>query len=186
MPLPAALLSALPYILPALGGALGFFTGGGGGQNLQDFFLGSDSMQQLPTMDQDQLSALSQILGSGMQDLSNPYQGFEPIKQNALQSFQQDIVPMLTERFAGSGSNALSSPQLQTNLSSAGSNLAQRLAGMQSEYGMQNKRNALAQLQLGLQPRFSYQRTGGPGALQSFAASPALNTLVKGYMKGGF
>lgn len=175
MPLPAALLAAIPYILPALGGALQYF--GGQGSNagaFGNFLLGSEGMESLPQFDEQQMSALHNLLSSGQQQLSNPYQGFEPIRQNALNSFQQDIIPMLTERFASSGSNAISSPQLQTNLSSAGSNLAQRLAGMQSEYGLQNKQNALSQLQLGLQsPYRSFEQSRTRGA------EPALTGILQ-------
>jgi hypothetical protein len=105
---------------------------------------------QKPIYSPEQQQAINLLLQLGSQNIQNPYSGFEPIAQNAYNDFFEDIVPGIKETFAGIGSS--SSPALHSALSGAGATLAQRLAAMQSEYGMQNRGQGLQQLQLGLNP----------------------------------
>jgi len=90
-----------------------------------------------------QLGALNSVIQQGQQGLNDPYAGWGDIQQGAMNNFSQDIVPGLLEGFASSGDNNYSSPVLQTNLSSAGAGLAERLAAMKSQYGMQNRQNSI-------------------------------------------
>lgn len=107
------------------------------------------------------------LLEMGQGNIQNPNAGFEPIKNNALNDFFQNIVPGIKETFAGIGSS--SSPALHTALSGAGAGLAERLAAMQSEYGMQNRNAGLQQLQLGLNPTTeNYFQPSSPSMLRSF------------------
>lgn len=108
---------------------------------------------------------LQQYIGqTGQQNTQNPYAGFEPIQQSAISNFNQQIIPGLTTMFSGSGNNAISSPQLQTNLSSAGAGLAERLAAMRSEFGQRNQELGLRQTQQALTPHLNYaQRQPGFG-----------------------
>jgi hypothetical protein len=106
-------------------------------------------IHMLQPFTENQASVLDYLLESGKGQLQDPYKGFEPIKQSALSSFFQEIVPALFERFSASGSNASSSPVLHSQLSGAGASLAERLAAMQASYGQQERGNALSQLQLG-------------------------------------
>ena len=134
-----------------------------------------------------QQSAMNNLLSSGQNQLQNPYQGFDPIKQDALSTFFQDIVPGLMERFSASGSNAASSPVLQTNLSSAGSGLAQKLQAFQAQFGQQEKQNALQQLQLGFNPQSDFINREGGGGIKNNAWD-LLTQLIPaaGYLGGGW
>jgi hypothetical protein len=137
-----------------------------------------------------QQGVLSNLLNSGQQQLNNPYQGFEPIKQDALNTFFQDIVPRLQEQFSASGSNSASSGTLKSELSGAGSGLAERLAAFQAHFGQQNQQNGLQQLQLGLNPHSEFiNRPGGGGVKNNIRdlltnAIPALGYLGGGYLAG--
>lgn len=160
-----------------LGALIGLLGGG---------FSGNEGgFEQAQNLTPQQQSILEYLLTSGQQGMENPYEGFEPIKQNALSTFFQDIVPQLQNQFSASGSNAISSPVLQSNLSSAGAGLAQRLALLQSQYGQQNKQNALQQLQLGLKPGFEnvYRQSqpgfGGSLLSSSLQAAPQLFQLYQ-------
>ena len=121
------------------------------------FFKGSEDMLNLfNQFKPEQIQALSQLLQQGLANTSpqnqpNALEGFAPIKQEALGTFQQDIVPYLQNQLSYGGDNAISSPQLHTNLSQAGSGLAQRLASLESQYGVENRRLNQGQQQLGLQ-----------------------------------
>lgn len=152
-----------------IGALLGALFGGGAG-----LFGGGEEggVQQAQTMNPQQQQILQFLLNSGQQQLQNPYQGFEPIGQAATSDFFQNIVPQLQHQFSASGSNAISSPQLQTNLSSAGAGLAERLAAMKAQYGQQNKQNGMQQLQLGLQPSFeNFYKKSEPGAGENLFSS---------------
>ncbi len=122
----------------------------------------------------EQKQALEQLLQMSEQNMNNPYEGFDPIRQAALSNFYQEIVPHLQEGFSGSGDNSYSSPQLQTNLSSAGAGLAERLAALQAGYGQQNKQFGLQQLQTGLNP---YQQMGYQQRQPGFGEN-VLNSLI--------
>lgn len=128
----------------------------------------------------EQQNVLNNLLQSGQQQLQNPYEGFDPIKQDALSTFFQEIVPMLQEQFSASGSNSASSGTIKSQLSGAGSNLAEKLAAFQAHFGQQNQQNALQQLQLGLNPRSEFiNRQGGGGWLNGIKD-------VVGSAAGGF
>lgn len=134
---------------------------------------------------ENQGSILDYLLESGKEQLQNPYKGFEPIKQSALSSFFQEIVPALSERFSASGSNASSSPVLHSQLSGAGASLAERLAAMQASYGQQERGNALSQLQLGLNPRTQFLHSPSTGGLAHAAAGIGGDVLGK-YLSNRF
>lgn len=124
----------------------------------------------------EQQNVLNYLLQSGQSQLQNPYQGFDPIKQDALSTFFQEIVPALQEQFSASGSNSASSGTIKSQLSGAGANLAEKLAAFQAHFGQQNQQNALQQLQLGLNPRSEFiSRPGGGGF-----ANNALDLLKSG------
>lgn len=96
---------------------------------------------------------------------SDVYKGFEA---PYMQQFQDQIVPMLAERFAGAGGGlggGLSSSGFGQALSSAGSQLQTNLAGMKSGLQRQSIGDilGLSNTLMGLQP-FGYQnRQGNPG-----------------------
>lgn len=96
-----------------------------------------------------QQQALQELLQKGLGSLGNlnlpgmPLQGqgsFAPIAQNAQRQFQQNTVPGLAERFTSMGSGAaLSSPDLNRQLSGAGADLASQLAALEAQYGLQQQ-----------------------------------------------
>lgn len=138
----------------------------------------------------EQQGVLNYLLQSGQNQMQNPYQGFEPIKQDALSTFFQEIVPQLQEQFSASGSNSASSGTIKSQLSGAGASLAEKLAAFQSHFGQQNQQNALQQLQLGLNPRSEFINRQGGGGLKNNAwdlltsALPALGNLGGGWLAG--
>lgn len=176
-----------------LGGLTGFLTGLFGGDKneqtgressgLEWLFGTPEGVQLFNQFSPEQQKALTIARDQALQQLQNPYEGFEPIRQSALNTFFQDIVPKLQHQFSASGQNAISSPVLQTNLSSAGSNLAQQLAAQQSQYGLQNRNLALKQLGIGLTPMFGQTQTSGTqGAFG--ATAPILGKGLVGGLAG--
>jgi hypothetical protein len=173
-------------ITPGLGTGIGAGVGGlvgilaslfGGGRR-------EGGPQRLSDPSQQEQSALDYLLKSGQEGLQNPNAGFEPIRQDALNTFKQDIVPYLTNMFDASGSNSASSPVLQSNLSSAGSGLAQRLAAFQAHFAQQNETNSLNRINAGLKPAFNtdYRATEhgtGSNLLGRFLQSKAIPNLIK-------
>jgi len=161
MPLPALLGAALPGLAGVAGGALGgLFSGNnnsmGSSGGRGNFLTGYGSRtEQLPRFSQQQQNALQALLSQG---LSNS--NLQSLEKNATNQFNQQIIPMLSERFSSMGNNALSSPAFASQLGQAGSGLASQLAALRSQYGLQ-------QLQMGLSPMFENIYTpASPGLLQ--------------------
>jgi hypothetical protein len=153
-------------------------SGGGFWKGLGEFFGGTPSqIHQIQRFNPQQQQALSQLLSMSQQGFKNPYQGFEPIAQQARSQFAQQTVPSLAERFTSLGSNNLaSSPAFASQLGAAGAGLNEGLAALQSQYGLQNRQQLLQMLGLGLQPQFdTYQTEGKPGFGQQIL--PALGRL---------
>lgn len=99
-------------------------------------------------------NALSQLLSGGMQGMQNPYQGFDPIEQRARSQFSRNTIPSIAERFTSLGDNALSSGAFASQLGESAANLEEGLAGLRSQYGLQNRSQLLQELGLGLTPQF--------------------------------
>ncbi len=149
-----------------------------------DSLLGEPGKYKLnPTMPQQNLDALQKILGIGVKNIENPYQGFEPIKQAATSHFMQQLVPQLTERFAASGDNAPSSGTLQQSLSQGASSLAEKLASLQSDYGQRQQQLGLQQAQLGTGGYESIYEPGEQGLLSQIL--PLAMDALAAYFTGG-
>lgn len=133
----------------------------------QSFLFGSPTRYETrallrPQQEQAQMTAMQR----GLANLQNPSAGFDPIRKRATNDFFQQVVPGLLERFNAMGDNAMSSPSLQANLSSAGAGLQERLAALESEYGLQREGLGLNQLGLGLRPMDeTIMLSGDPGFL---------------------
>jgi hypothetical protein len=141
------------------------FFWGQGPQNMQFGYYNPEQQQMF-----------QQMLQSGQNMWQNPYEGFEPIRQNALNTFNQQVVPGLAERFGAMTGGAMSSPAFASQLGAAGQQLSQGLAGMESQYGQQNRQQALQAMQMGGSRQFENMfmpRQPGlvessiPGALQA-------------------
>ena len=174
---------ALGSIFPGIGTAIGAGLGGIGG-GLAGLFGGGESsgVEQTQNFTPEQQSILQFLLQQGQQGLQNPYEGFEPIAQQAQSQFNQQTVPSLAERFAGMGHNALSSGAFASQLGQAGAGLQENLAALQSQYGMQNRQNALQQLQLGLRPQFENTYRPGFGSTLLAGAAQSAPSFYQSYM----
>ncbi len=158
----------------------------------KNFFFGNPGgVEQYPTVTPEQQNILQLLQQMGIQGLQNPYAGFAPIAQQAMNQFNQVTVPSIAERFTSLGNNAMSSPAFISQLGQAGAGLQQELAAMQAGYGQQNLQQALQLLQLGLQPqsenvyrpRESGLIQGLVGAAPNFYQSYQMGNALKGLIK---
>ena len=140
-------------------------------------------LQSVSPYDPRQLQAMQSLRQSGLDILANPSAGFVPIAQQARTRFGQQTIPMLAERFLGSGQN-LASSGLTQQLGQAGSGLEEALAAMQAQYGMQNRAQGLQALGMGLQPQYQFFQTPEQQGLLSQLLPLALQAGL-GYLTGG-
>lgn len=118
---------------------------------------------QLPTQSPSQIGRSEFAGQTGMQQIQNPYQGFQPIAQNAIGQYNRQVVPGLAERFSAMGNNSMSSPAFGSQLGEAGTDLQERLAAMQSQYGLQQQDLGQRLMGMGQSPQFENMYTaGGP------------------------
>lgn len=129
------------------------------------------------------LQDMSRLRQTGFDILANPSAGFQPIAQQARTRFGQQTVPMLAERFLGSGQN-LASSGLTQQLGQAGAGLEEALAAMQAQYGLQNRSQALQALSMGLQPQYQFFQTPEQQGLVGSLLPMALQAGL-GYLTGG-
>jgi len=123
--------------------------------------------EQIPQFEPHQQNALNYLLSQGLQDLSNPLQGFNPIAQESLRHYQENVVPALSSQFQG---GRFSSPNFQQRLSQSATGLESMLAAQRAQYGQNAQQNALQQIQLGLTPQYGTYAFGAtPGLFQSSA-----------------
>ena len=143
--------------------------------SIKSFFMGTpEGIQLFQRFTPEQQSAFSQLLQGGLQGLQNPHQGFEDIANEANKNFQSNTIPSILQQFAANGGNKNSSG-LQGALGAAGAQLQGGLAAMKQQFGDTNRRTALAQTGLGLQPQFeSVLRPKQAGFGET-----ALNTAIK-------
>lgn len=158
------------------------------GEGAKNFAFGQPGgYQQLPNYHPYQQQMFDQTANNGLQLLQNPYQGFEPIAQQATNQFNQQIVPGLAERFTsmgGFGTGALSSPAFASQLGSAGAGLQSMLAAQQAQFGQTNRQQGLSQLQLGLNNPFQYKEVGAqPGFIENWGPTLAQGATM--YATGG-
>lgn len=125
-----------------------------------------EQFQRTPTQTPQGMSFLESLLSGAQSGLQNPEAGFNPIRQDVTRQFNTETVPGIAERFTGA--NAQRSSAFQGALGNAGSGLASRLAAMQAQYGLENRRGLLEQGRLGLTPQFeTFHRPETPGFLSS-------------------
>ena len=163
-----------------------------------DWLFGSpDKLTKIDTGTKEQLglhnNILSQAMGmaqGGGYDLANQYfnkflggnqgEAFNQFSQPYLQQFQEQMLPQIAERFAGSG--ALSSSGFGQALGGASAGLQSQLAQLfsqlqgqaaQQQYGQYNQ---LSQTGLNYQP-FAYQKQGGSQGFLGSALGAAATAL---------
>ena len=139
--------------------------------NFGQFFTGAPGkVEQVSRFSPDIQKQLQPLLMQALQglggDQSQLTRGFQPIKQNALRTFNQDIVPSLAERFTstGGGHDLSSSGAFASQLGSASSDLASMLGAQEAQYG-QNEKQSLMQL-LGLGQMENIPLAGQSGILE--------------------
>lgn len=145
---------------------------------ISDFFFGKPAQtEQIPAFTPQQEQYLNQILqllqnvtpGAGryLQDLfSDDPEALERFAAPAKREFEEQIVPSIAERFAGTGS--LSSSGFQQSIGQAGAGLAERLTAMREGLRGQGL-GALQGLQglgLGARPFGYMQRGRQPGFIE--------------------
>lgn len=182
----------------ALGGAgiglLGQMFGGnrggqsGGGILGNEFLSGSPhSIISANRFAPEQVNLMSQLGQMGMQGFNDPYQGFGAIKDNAMNTFNTEIVPSILERFNAIGDNALSSPSLHMQLGQGSKDFARELAAMQSQYGLQNRNQMLEMMNMSLNPQYqNFEKQAQGGLLQQVLPSMGIlgSSFLGNYLGG--
>lgn len=139
----------------------------------------------------EQLDALRSLLQMGQQNLTDPGRGFEGIARGAQQRFEQETLPSLLQRFAGTGAD-ISSPSLKGELGQAGASLQERLAQLEGQYRQQAQQLGTQQVEAGLQPfQDLVEQKPDPGFLKTAtsgvgqAIGAALPFILAAYGGGG-
>lgn len=145
------------------------------GTQFQQQFGGMDLIQMLQQMMQS--GGLQQANQYDQSLLKNPQQAFEQFSQPYLQQFEEQMLPQIAERFAGSGALSSSgfgqalggaSAGLQSNLAQLFSQLQNQAAGRQ-----QNQFSNLSQIGLGYSPFAYHEKQGTTGFLAPFLTAVA-------------
>lgn len=197
--------AALGYVFPSVGTAVGGFAGsalggglealgssmfgggsGGDGTNQGGFWTGQPGrLTQKSRFTPQQMDIQNQLLTMAMQGLrANPLD-FAPIEAYARKQFQEQTVPSLAERFTSMTHGAMSSPQLMSQLSSAGADLEAQLAAMRGQYGLQAQGALHGLLGLGLEPQENIYMAGQPGAAHGILGglAQALPGAISSYLQ---
>lgn len=156
--------------------------------NWGNFFLGSPGRyERIPRFDTGQQEALGAILQQGLSGLQQTPTSFEPIRELEMKRFREETIPAIKEGFAGQGGSSA----LDYMMQQGGVDLNARLAALGSQYGLQQQRNLLDMLGLGLTPKEEIGYFGSePGFLGSFAGqagagiAQAIPTMAEAWMKG--
>lgn len=156
------------------------------GSGAKDFLVGTPGRtEQFPRFtpqQQDLNTQLLQMLPGLLQQNRQSSSSFAPIAQQARTNFSTQTIPSLAERFTALGGQ--NSSAFQGALGSAGANLEEGLAGLESKFnlaqGGQSQQLLLSLLGMALQPQFEnayFPRQ--PGFLQGLAgaAGQGLGTL---------
>lgn len=168
----------LPGLDPFTGAALLY--GGGAAANAIGTALGkSGKVKQYPTMSPQQIQNANFAGQQGINQIKNPYQGFEPIANNARRGFYGQGINTLAHRFGAQGAGVRSSA-FRGALGSAAGDLESQLGALQSQYGLQNQQLGQNLLNIGQRPQFeNIYQPGGHTFLSSLfgGAGQALGGL---------
>jgi len=137
-----------------------------------DFLTGTpERLTNVPLYGPQQQQVQNQLLQGSMAGLGSLQPSFEPIRQQALGTFQEQIVPTLAERFTslgGSGSR-LSSPAFASQIGQAGAGLSRDLAAQEQGFNQQQQEFLRSLLGMGLQRQYEpIYEPQQPGFLQQF------------------
>jgi len=126
-----------------------------------------------------QLQNMQDVSQLGMNKLRNPYAGFEPLQQEAMRQYQQEMYPTLMSKLAsfGEGNSSaygqLGGQQLQDFMS--------RLNAQKAQYGLQNEQMGLGMSQFGNQNTFeNFFRPRQQGILEQVGGKMLNNLFSTG------
>ena len=180
-------------------GIIGGFMGG-----LKDFFMGTPSkIKQVSTLRPDQEGLSNQLVGAGKgrgaggafgtaADYYRDLLGDDSADFNAfaapqLRQYNQDIVPGISEQFAGMGAGGLSSSGFRNAQIQGATDLSERLGAIRANLRQAGAQGLQNIGQLGLQSfQQNYEQPGTEGFLSSVAPAigTALGTAVGGPIGG--
>jgi len=146
------------------------------------FFGRPERMDKPQIRDPWQIQNRQDVAGMGMNKLRNPYAGFEPLQQETMRQYQQELYPTLMSKLASFGAGDSSSygqmggQQLQ--------DLMTRLNAQKAQYGMQNEQMGMNQLGFGDQANFEnffrprqqgiFEQVGGKMLNNLFSTGPEM------------
>ncbi len=157
---------------------------------------------QISTLDPQQQGLKSQLLGSAQQGsggsfgqagdyyrnlLSNNNNDIQAMQAPEMRQFHEQIIPGLSEQFAGMGSGGLSSSGFRNAAINAGTDLSERLGAMRAQLRQQGAQGLMGLGQQGLQQfNENIYTPGQPGALQGILGGIGSGIgLAGGAMAGG-
>lgn len=145
----------------------------------------------LPSVEEEPLYQQGQQYLSGI--LSQSPEAMQQFEAPAMRQFNEEIVPGIAERFSGMG--ARNSSAFQQAMGQAGTGLAERLAAMRANLGMQATQQglgyALTPFQQALQQQqLTLGRTGlglgtAPFGYQAFQGTPGFGSSIAGGLGQG-
>lgn len=116
--------------------------------------------------------------------LSDNPQDFDAMAAPELRRFNEEIIPGLSEQFAGMGSGGLSSSGFRNAAVNAGTDLSERLGALRAQLRQQGAAGLAGIGQAGL-GNFSQDVMTQPGTTGLFAqAAPAIGTAIGAYAGG--
>ena len=137
------------------------------GGGFKEQLMGSPGRYRTETnYDPRQLQNFEQIGQMGMNNMQNPYQGFEPIQNEAMRQFNTQTVPGIAEQFTAMGGGQRSS-NFGKSLGQAGAGLQSMLAAQRAQYGQNQQDFGLRQAGLGQTQKYSMEYEPGQEGLLS-------------------
>lgn len=167
-----------------------------------DFFTGTpEEHEQVSTLRPEQEQLYQQLVNAGMNpgaggafgdaadyhrgNLSNNPQDFEAFAAPEMRNFNENIIPDLSEQFAGMGSGGLSSSGFRNAAVNAGVSLSEKLGAIRANLRSQSAQGLQNIGGMGLN-NFSQDRmtqAGSPGLLSQIG--PAAVSAGMGFLTGG-
>jgi hypothetical protein len=167
---------------------------------LSDFLSGTpERFEQRSTLGPEQQSLYQQLLGAGKKRgaggafgtaadyyrdlLSNDNETFNQMSEPELRRFREEIIPNLSEQFAGMGSGGLSSSGFRNAAVNAGTDLSERLGAIRASLRQQGAAGLTGIGSQGLgQFNENIFRPGTGGLIDTLA--PAIGTAAGAYFGG--
>lgn len=148
---------------------------------MANFLMGTPSrFEKIGRFTPGQTAGFEQMLSQGLAGMQGGPPSFEPIRERAMKTYKQDIVPSLAERFTAMG--AQRSGGFQEAQQRSGEDLASTLAAMESQFGQQNFSNLMQMLGVGLTPQSEIGYFGGQQGLLGGMA-PGIGEGLGGMLK---